>query len=138
MAFKGGDPVGSKIVTHNKIIEQVSSFNYLGNLISYEKEVDNDNKLNTYLKIIGIINNMLRPQKTLKKPRIKLYNALALPALLYISQNCAIKARDARRITEAQMKYMRKTAGYTWTDYKQTQKLQKELNITPVLGEIQE
>ena len=81
---------------------------------------------------------MFRPQKTLKKKRLKLYSTLALPALLYISQNCAIKARDARRITEAQMKYMRKTAGYTWTDYKQTQKLQKELNITPVLGEIQE
>jgi hypothetical protein len=29
----------------NKIIEQVHSFNCLGNLISYEKEVDTDNKL---------------------------------------------------------------------------------------------
>jgi hypothetical protein len=27
------------------------------------------------------------------------------------------KARDARRITAAQIKYMRKTAGYTWADY---------------------
>ena len=25
------------------------------------------------------------------------------------------KARDARRITAAEMKYMRRTAGYTWT-----------------------
>ena len=29
----------------------------------------------------------------------------------------AFKARDARRITAAEMKYMR-TAGYIWTDYK--------------------
>jgi len=28
------------------------------------------------------------------------------------------KASDARRITAAEMKYMRRTAGYTWTDYK--------------------
>jgi hypothetical protein len=27
-----------------------------------------------------------------------------------------IKARDAGRITAAEMKYMRRTAGYTWTD----------------------
>jgi hypothetical protein len=31
MAFKGRDPVRTKIVIDNKIIEQVSSFNYLGN-----------------------------------------------------------------------------------------------------------
>ena len=50
---------------------------------------------------------MFRPQKTLK-----LYNSLALPALLHGSENWIIKARDARRIMTAEMKYIRKTAGY--------------------------
>jgi len=53
MAFKGLDQVRSKIVMDNKIIEQVNSFQYLENLISYEKELDIDNKLNNYLKITG-------------------------------------------------------------------------------------
>jgi len=35
MAFEGRDPVRTKIVIDNKIIEQVNSFNYLGNMISY-------------------------------------------------------------------------------------------------------
>jgi len=61
---------------------------------------------------------MCLDHKTLKKTRIKLYNTLALPDLLYGSETCTIKARDARRITAAEMKYMRTTAGYTWTDYK--------------------
>jgi len=56
----------------------------------------------------------LDPQKTLKKTTIKLYNTLALPVLLYGSDTWTIKARDARRITAAEMKYMRRTAGYTW------------------------
>jgi len=49
MAFKGQDPVTSVIVIliDNKITEQVNSFNYLGNLISYEKEEDIDSKLNS-------------------------------------------------------------------------------------------
>ena len=34
MAFKGRDPVRTKIVIDNKIIEKVNSFNYLGNIIS--------------------------------------------------------------------------------------------------------
>jgi hypothetical protein len=40
--------------------------------------------------------------------------------LLYGSENWTIKkkARDTRRITAAEIDYMRKTAGYTWTDYK--------------------
>jgi hypothetical protein len=33
-------------------------------LISYEKEVDIDNKWNNYMKITGIISNKYRPQKT--------------------------------------------------------------------------
>jgi hypothetical protein len=76
-------------------------------------------------------NIMFRPQKTttlcsdhrekqqhyvqttenIKKAR-KLFNTLALPALLYRSENWTIKARDARRMTAAEMKYMRKTAEY--------------------------
>jgi len=34
----------TKILTDNKIAEQVNSFNYLGNMISYEKEFGIDNK----------------------------------------------------------------------------------------------
>jgi hypothetical protein len=36
------------------------------------------------------------------------------------------------------MKYMRKTAGYTWIDRKTNTEIAKELNITPVLDKIQE
>ena len=36
------------------------------------------------------------------------------------------------------MKLMRKTAEYTWTDYKTNKETAKELNITPVLDKILE
>jgi hypothetical protein len=32
---------------------------------------------------------------------------------------------------------LRKTAGYTWTDYKTNTEIAKELHITPVLDKIQ-
>ena len=44
-----------------------------------------------------------------------------------------IKARDARRITAAEMKYMRRTAGFTWTDYRTNAQITNELKITPIL-----
>jgi len=52
-------------------------------------------------------------RNTLKKTRMKLYNTLALPVLLYGSETWTVKARDARRTAAAEMKYMRRTAGYT-------------------------
>jgi hypothetical protein len=50
---------------------------------------------------------------------------VALPALLYGSDNWTVEATDVRRITAAQMNYMRKTAGYTWTDYKTDKEIAK-------------
>ena len=52
--------------------------------------------------------------KTHKKTTIKQHNTLALPVLLYGSETLTVKASDGRRITAAEMKYMRRTAGYTW------------------------
>ena len=107
-------------------------------MISYEKELDIDNKLHNYLKNSGILNNVFRPRKPLKKTRIKLHNTLALQVLLYGSETWTVKARDARRITAAGMKYMRRTAGYTWIDYKTNTQITKELKITPILNKLLE
>jgi hypothetical protein len=90
------------------------------------------------LKITGILNNVFRPQKSLKKTIIKLYNTLALPLLLYGSETWTVKARDTRRITAAEMKYMRKTAEYISTDYKTNTQIAKELKITPILDKLLE
>ena len=58
---------------------------------------------------------------------------LSLPFLLYGSETWTIKGSEARRITAAEMKYMRRTAGYTWTDYKTNAQIAKELKITILL-----
>jgi len=76
-AFKGRYSVSSKILIRYEVIEQVNPLNSLGNLISYETEVDCDNTLNNYLKLISIINNRFVPHNTLKKTRIKLYSTIA-------------------------------------------------------------
>jgi hypothetical protein len=67
--------------------------------------------LNNYFKITDIINSAFRREKNLKKTRIKLYNTIDLPLLLYNSENWTVEERDATRITAAEMKYMRNAAG---------------------------
>jgi len=50
--------------------------------------------------------------------------------LLYISGNWTIKTRDTRKITAAEMKYTRKTRGYTCTDYKRNREIAIQINTT--------
>jgi hypothetical protein len=46
---------------------------------------------------------VFRPNKILKKTRIKLYNTLALPTLLYGSENWTIEARHATKTAAAEI-----------------------------------
>jgi ribosomal protein L44E len=48
------------------------------------------------------------------------------------------KARDASRMSAAEMKYMRRRAGYTGTDYTTNTQIAKELKITPILDKLLE
>jgi len=55
----------------------------------------------------------------------------------YVSETWAAKASDARRITAAEMKYMRRKAGYTWTDCKTNAQIAK-VKVTPILDKLLE
>jgi hypothetical protein len=54
--------------------------------------------------------------------------------ILHISR-IRVKARDTRRITAAEMKYMR-TTGYIWTDYRTNAQITRELKITQILDKL--
>ena len=58
--------------------------------------------------------------------------------MLYGSETWTVKARDTIRITAAEMKYMRRTAGYTWTDHKTNEQIAEDLKITSVLDKLLE
>ena len=58
--------------------------------------------------------------------------------MLYGSETWTIKASDARRITAAEMKYMRRPPGYTWTGYKTNEQIAKELKITSIVDKLLE
>jgi len=61
---------------------------------------------------------------------------LALPAFLYGRENGAIREQDKSRITSAGMKCMKRSAKYTWQDYKTNEDILTELKINPVVKKI--
>ena len=74
------------------------------------------------------------------------YNTYHFQSLLFTNEctngclknNIKIYIKIARRIAAAEMKYMRRTARYTWADYKTNSDIAKELEITPVLDKLLE
>jgi hypothetical protein len=60
MAFKGTEPIRSKIVIDN-MIEQVNTLTYLGCNISYQEVKNIYYKNVKFLQILGLLNNTLKP-----------------------------------------------------------------------------
>jgi len=52
---------------NTKKFKTTQNFPYTCTMIFFEKELDIDNKLHNYLKMTGILNNVFRPQKLLRK-----------------------------------------------------------------------
>jgi hypothetical protein len=64
--------------------------------------------------------------------RIKVYNALAYPIVLYGSEIWTLRQKDKKRLTSTQMKFFGRTAGYTRFDHKSNEEILEELKVEPV------
>jgi hypothetical protein len=73
MAFKRTEPIRSKTVIDNTILEQVNIFTYLGCNISYQEEKDIYSKITKFLQILGLLNNTLKPNLVQRITRLKLF-----------------------------------------------------------------
>jgi len=81
-----------------------------------------------------------RKKKKVIDPKtiLKIYNTLVLPTLLYGSENWTLTASQRRRIEGAEMKLLRRLAGYTLYDHKTNDYIRRELRITGILDKIDE
>lgn len=137
MAFLGKEPVRSKICINNKIIEQVKNFSYLGYQISYEEEKDLNEKIIKFNRAMGIINQIFKPTLVQKHTRTRIYKTLARPILCFGSEAWTIRNIDSQRLTAAEMRFMRRTAGYTRMDHIKNFDIMKELQIEPITEYLQ-
>jgi hypothetical protein len=83
MAFLGQDPVRCKIMVDNKCLQQVKNFKYIGYEISCENEKDIQQKVAKFYQILGILDNTFKRILVQKSSKLEVYNALAVPILLY-------------------------------------------------------
>ncbi|KAJ4448252.1 hypothetical protein ANN_10266 [Periplaneta americana] len=109
---------------------------FLSYNLSIFEELDISQKINKYTRAMGIINSVMKPTLVQKHTRIRLYNTLTRPMLSYGSEAWTLRKADKCRITACEMRFMRRTAGYTKWDLKRNCEILKELKTQPVLDYI--
>jgi hypothetical protein len=85
---------------------------------------------------MGIANQMFKLFLVQKHTRIKVYNTLARSILTYGSEAWIIRKSVRTRITANEMRFLRRTAGYTKLDKKENTEILRELKINSVLEQI--
>jgi hypothetical protein len=131
MAFRGMEPIRSKICINNNTLKQQNTFNYLGYNISYEGEKDLNINAANFAKVLGIINQIFKPSLVSRHTRIRIYKTLARPVLSHGSEAWTIRRNDERILISAEMCFMR-TAGYTRSDHKRNEYILTELQMSQI------
>jgi hypothetical protein len=132
MAFRGMEPIRSKICFNNKTLKQQNTFNYLGYNISYEGEKDLNIKAANFVKVLGIINQIFKPSLVSRHTIIRIYKTLARPVLSCGSEAWTIRRTGEIRLISAEMRFLRRTAGYTRWDHKINEDILTKLQISRI------
>jgi hypothetical protein len=94
-------------------------------------------KISKFVKTIGVIDQVFKPSLVQQHTRLNVYRTLARPVLVYGSEAWTIRKADEKRLQEAEMKFMRKTAGLTLWDRKRNEEILKNLKVEPISKFIQ-
>ena len=78
-------------------------FNYLRSNISYCERKEVNNKVNKFQRMCGTERRTLKG-KTQLSIQIKFYKVMAVPVLMYGSENCSQNRSDKRKIEAAEMR----------------------------------
>ena len=136
MAFQGRNPVRSKIIIEDSILEQVSHFQYLGCDITYKHDQDVDKKIQKFQAVCGTIKRTFK-NKVRQETQLRYYSVMALPVICYGSETWTVKEKDKSRIQAAEMRFLRSVKGCTREDHIRNVEIRKELQVIPLLEQIE-
>ncbi|PSN54103.1 hypothetical protein C0J52_03114 [Blattella germanica] len=87
------------------------------------------NKITKYTKITGVINQVFKPSQVQRHSRLKIYKTLARPVLTYGSEAWIFQKTNEKRLTAAEMRFMRRIAGCLLLEHRRKAEILEELRI---------
>jgi hypothetical protein len=104
----------------------------VGYNMAHEGEKDMNIKAENFVKVLGIINQILKLSLVSRHTRICIYKTLARLVLSYGSVAWTIRRTDERRLISAETHFLRRTAGYTRWDHKRNEDILTELQMSQI------
>lgn len=125
----------TNISLNGELIEQVSSFQYLG--VTLEEKGNQEAELNARLDRVNKVyhalsKGLINKKEVSRNTKIKVYKAVYRPILTYGCETWVLSEREKSKVGAAEMKYLRRVKGVTRRDRIRNDDIRAELNIKSV------
>ena len=108
-----------KVCVDGEEIEQVQNMKYLGAILSADGtcEEEIEQRVGAAARVIGAMRKEVLERKELKKAtKMRVYNVIVLPTMLYGSETWTVMKRHESRLGATEMAYLRRVEGVTRMD----------------------
>jgi hypothetical protein len=118
MAISKDKPMQVKINLRNEQLEQVKEFIYLGGLITEDGQcvADVKRRIGLASAVMGRLGKLWKSKNISIKTKVKMYETLVVPVLVYGAECWCLKKEDEHRINVAEMNWLRRLLKVTRWD----------------------
>lgn len=121
-------------------IQDVTSYEYLGSIISQDGKIDLDinNRLRKTNKTCYSLNKVIFAKRKIEKEtKLRLYNSVIVPILMYASESWTLHKNQEHRLTAMEMKVLRRIEGVTKWDRMRNEEIRQRLKQESIISKIE-
>lgn len=129
------------ILIKGETVNQTTDFRYLGTVLNSQGDYEPDinNRINNANKLYHAINwPFIRKKEVSLETKIKIFNSVYVPVLIYGCEAWTLNDRLKSRIQASEMKYLRATIGVTRRDRIRNEYIRERVKVTPILDKIEQ
>ncbi|KAI4461171.1 reverse transcriptase (rna-dependent dna polymerase) [Holotrichia oblita] len=137
---KRGKDSNETIQIGGKQLERVSTYEYLGSIITEDGRMDMDinNRIKKTNKIYYALNKTIIGKKEIDKNiKLKVYNAIAIPTMTYQCESWPLQKKQEGKIIATEMKFLRKISGKTKWDKIRNEQIRHKVNQEVITAKIE-
>ncbi|XP_055389680.1 uncharacterized protein LOC129618740 [Condylostylus longicornis] len=130
------DPIRCKLMTYNKTIKQVMSFQYLGAEISSCKNIAREvqYQANKASVVAGYLRDVIWKNKfMLLENKVRIYKTRVRPILTYSAETRAETSRTKQMARKTEMRMLSEITGYSLGNRIRSEAIREECNIQDVV-----
>ncbi|KAI5747504.1 hypothetical protein M8J77_015356 [Diaphorina citri] len=130
------NPVKHTINLNNQKVEQVSTFKYLGSVISEDGTIDaeiNGRVAAATRCYYSMSRGFINKREVSKRTKVTVFKTVFRPTLTYSSETWTLITKHKSRLQAAEMKYLRRVEDKTRRDRIRNQTIRDSLNVEPLL-----